>query len=177
MALSEENFKLFFKATGILENDTKPQEKKKRTYGLHGCKIWTCSKITMFSRNPSFVSYPLYHLPLHLRIWNLCLASQPVVKNPPSNAGDSDSIPGSGGTPGEGNGNPLQDSCWDNPTNRKAWQATVHEITKSQTWLSRHARRGCPLQCSLWWETIGSTPIPIDIEWANEVHIHSLHVC
>ena len=52
------------------------------------------------------------------------------------NAGDTGLIPESGGSPGEGNGNPLQYSCLENPTDRAAWQATVHEVTKSQTQLS-----------------------------------------
>ena len=43
-----------------------------------------------------------------------------VVKNPPANTGDSGLIPGSGGTPGEGNGNPLQYSCLGNPMDRGA---------------------------------------------------------
>ena len=38
--------------------------------------------------------------------------------------------------PGGGNGNPLQYSSWDHPTERGAWQATVHGITNSQTGLS-----------------------------------------
>ena len=49
-----------------------------------------------------------------------------VVKNPPANAGNSDSIPGSG----EGNGNPLQYSCLGNPMDRGAWGATVHVVAK-----------------------------------------------
>jgi len=40
--------------------------------------------------------------------------------------GDTSSIPGSGRSPGEGNGNPLQYSCLKNPMDRGAWQATVH---------------------------------------------------
>ena len=59
-----------------------------------------------------------------------------VVKNPPANAGDVSSIPGSGRSPGEGHGNPLQYSCLGNPTDRGAWQATVHGVAKSQTQLS-----------------------------------------
>ena len=43
-----------------------------------------------------------------------------VVKNPPANAGDAGSIPGSGRSPGEGNGNPLQYSCLENPMGRAA---------------------------------------------------------
>ena len=52
------------------------------------------------------------------------------------NAGDLSSIPGSGRSPGEGNGNPLQYSCLENSMDRGAWWATVHGVTKSQTWLS-----------------------------------------
>ena len=48
-------------------------------------------------------------------------------------AGDLGSIPGSGRSPGEGNGNPLQYSCLENPMDRGAWRATVHGVTKSQT--------------------------------------------
>ena len=59
-----------------------------------------------------------------------------VVKNPPAKTGDAGSIPGLGGSPGEGNGNPLQYSCLGNPKDRGAWWATVHRVTKSQTRLS-----------------------------------------
>ena len=53
-----------------------------------------------------------------------------LVKKSACNAGDLDSIPGSGRSPGEGNGNPLQYSCLGNPTDRGAWRATVHSIAK-----------------------------------------------
>ena len=49
--------------------------------------------------------------------------------NPPANAGDLGSIPVSGRCPGEGNGNPLQYSCLENPTDKGAWPVTVHGIT------------------------------------------------
>ena len=52
------------------------------------------------------------------------------------NAGYLGSIPGSGRSPGKGNGNSLQYSCLDNSPYRGAWQATVHGVTKSQTHLS-----------------------------------------
>ena len=48
-------------------------------------------------------------------------------------AGDLGSIPGSGRPPGEGNGNPLQYSCMENPMDGGAWWATVHGVTKNQT--------------------------------------------
>ena len=53
-----------------------------------------------------------------------------VVKNPPANAGDMSLIPGSGRSPGEGNGNPLQYSCRENPTDRGDRWATVQGITE-----------------------------------------------
>ena len=52
------------------------------------------------------------------------------------NAGDPGSIPGSGRSPGEGNGNPLQYSCLENPVDGGAWLATVHGVAKSRTRLS-----------------------------------------
>ena len=52
------------------------------------------------------------------------------------NAGDPGSIPGSGRSPGEGNGNPFQHSCLENPMDGGAWEATVHGVAKSWTQLS-----------------------------------------
>ena len=54
-----------------------------------------------------------------------------VVKNLPANAGDAGLIPGFGRSPGGGNGNPLQYSCLENPTDRGTWWDTVHKITES----------------------------------------------
>ena len=59
-----------------------------------------------------------------------------VGKESACNAGDQDSIPGSGRSSGEGDGNPLQYSCLENPVDRGAWQTTVHGVAKSQTQLS-----------------------------------------
>ena len=62
-----------------------------------------------------------------------------VVKHLPANAGDgrdAGSIPGSGRSPGGGNGNPLQDFCLENSMYRGAWWATVHGVAKSWTQLS-----------------------------------------
>mgnify|MGYP007134379285 CR=1 FL=1 len=53
-----------------------------------------------------------------------------MIKNLPANIGNLSSIPGLGRFLGEGNGNPLQYSCLENPTDRGAWQATVHGIAK-----------------------------------------------
>ena len=54
-----------------------------------------------------------------------------MVKNPPASAGIAGSVPGSGRSPGEGNGHLFQHSCLGNPMNRGAWQATVPGIAKS----------------------------------------------
>ena len=51
---------------------------------------------------------------------------------------ETGSIPGSGRSPGDGNGNPLQYSCLENPTDRGASRATVHGVAKSWTGLSTH---------------------------------------
>ena len=81
-----------------------------------------------------------YHkLPLALSLSNL---GGSVVKNLCVNkgdTGDSGLIPGSGRSPAEGNGNPLQYSCLENPMDRGAWQATVHGVAQNRTqlkWLS-----------------------------------------
>ena len=62
-----------------------------------------------------------------------------VVKNQPSNAEEVALTPGSGRSPEEGNGNPLQYSCMENPMDRGAWRTTVHGVTKNQTQLSNWA--------------------------------------
>ena len=55
------------------------------------------------------------------------------VKASACNVGDLDLIPGSGRSPGEGNGNPFQYSCLENPMDRGTWWATVHGVTESDT--------------------------------------------
>ena len=79
------------------------------------------------------------------RTWASQLAL--VVKNPPgANAADSRDvglIPGSGRSPGVGNGNPLQYSCLGNPKDREAWWATVHRVAKSQTQLKHLSIHAC----------------------------------
>ena len=74
------------------------------------------------------------HAMMFIRVSQVAL----VVKNLPANAGhirDLGSIAGLGRSPGEGTGNPLHYFCLENPMNSGAWQATVHEATKSQTQL------------------------------------------
>ena len=56
-----------------------------------------------------------------------------MIKNPLANAGDVGSIPGSGQSPGDESGNPLQYSSLGDPKDRVAWRATLRWVTKSQT--------------------------------------------
>ena len=71
---------------------------------------------------------------------NFCVKIYPLLgsdgKESACNVGDPGSTPGSGRSPGEGNGNPLQYSCLENPMDRGAWWATVHGVAKSCTRLS-----------------------------------------
>ena len=64
---------------------------------------------------------------------NLASLVAQMVKNLPATQADLSSIPGSERSPGEGNGNPLQYSCLENPMDRGIWWATVHGVKKSQT--------------------------------------------
>ena len=99
------------------------------------------------SNNPTGISSHIDKIPFHPyhTIKGASLVAQ-LVKNLPANAGDVEdpgSIPGSGWSPGEGNGNPFQNSCLENPMDRGVWQATVHEVAKSRTWLKRLSVHTC----------------------------------
>ena len=82
----------------------------------------------------------------------MCIRGFPggsVVKNPPGDARDTGSIPGSGSSPGGGNGNPLQYSCLKNPTDSGAWRAAVHTISKSWAQLSHSTRAWVYMHCTM----------------------------
>ena len=72
---------------------------------------------------------PTQHLPNNLRDFSGGSNGKASV----CNAGDPGSIPGSGRSPGEGNGNPLHYSCLENPMDGGAWWATVHGVAESRT--------------------------------------------
>ena len=116
-------------------------------FGISRCKLicieWV-NKVLLYSTE-NYVQHPVIN---HNGTENekecmyIYVGSGSVVKNLPAmketacSAGDVDSISGSGRSPREGNVNPLQDSCLGNPTDTGIWQATVHRVTKSLTWLS-----------------------------------------
>ena len=101
------------------------------------------------------------------------LVAQRLKRLPVSacNAGDLGSIPGSGRSPGEGNGNPLQYSCLENPVDGGAWWATVHGVTKSWTWLSNFTYGTLHL-LSTYIITISKQPFiilcPFTVNWSTE---------
>ena len=108
---------------------------KFRTYMLNGSiifylKLNSVPSALRCASPPSHLSFLSYiHQPT-------LFPGDIVVKNLPANAGELGSIPGSGRSPGEGSGNPLQYSCMENPMDRGAWRAIVPGVAKSWTWLS-----------------------------------------
>ena len=83
--------------------------------------------VTLLWSTPAHFCSLLYSSVL---MWTRGFPCSSVGKESACNAGDLGSIPGSGRSPGEGNGNPLQYSCLENPMDRGAWQATVHGVAK-----------------------------------------------
>ena len=84
-----------------------------------------------------------------------------MVKNLPANAGDirtTGSIPVLGRSPGGGHGNPFQYSCLENPLDRRAWRATVHRVTKSQTQLKQLSTHVCTMSSQWPTGTKGNGP-------------------
>ena len=108
-----------------------------------------------------------------------------LVKNPPANSGDArdtGSIPDSGRSPGVGNGNPLQYSCLENSTDRGAWWATVHGVTKSPEVTERTLSHACShAQCYSRWlsnSCLLSSSGPLPTIPAPSLHHKScLHSC
>ena len=94
------------------------------------CFVFMTMKIMNCPCGYSFVLFFYFLFFQYLPSTTLSSRLPSVVKNQLANAGDAGSVPGSGRSPGEGNGNPLQYSCLDNPLDRGAWQAIVHGVTK-----------------------------------------------
>ena len=81
-------------------------------------------------------SHPKGHISKYHHLGELGFSDGSHGKESACSAGDPNSIPDSGRSPGEGNSNLLQYSCLENPMDRGTWQATVHGVAKSQTRLS-----------------------------------------
>ena len=92
--------------------------------------------------------------------------------------GNTGSILGLGRSPGGGHGNPLQYSCLENLTDRGAWQATIHRVAKSQTWLKWLSRHTCKAQIvciSMYWNTLKvdwcyASSCPLKMLFNDELH-------
>ena len=109
--------------------------------------------------NVGFFLIRLQGLGISLHVPQFCPLNHPFswkgfpggseVKASAHNAGDLGLIPGLGRSPGEGNGNPLQYSCLENPMDGRAWWATVHGVAKSWTQLSNFTFTAKYFCCSL----------------------------
>ena len=107
-----------------------------------------------------------------------------VGKESACNVGDQSSIPGSGKSPGEGNGYPLQYSCLENPMNRGAWRATVQGVAKNQTWLNdkpflsfpsfqfSSVAKSCPALCDPMDCSIPGLPVHRQLLEPTQTHVH-----
>ena len=82
--------------------------------------------LVLYTQSTCYILSLTYYFILGLQQW---LRGQEST----CDAGDTGSIPGSGRSPGKGNGNPLQYSCLENPLDRGAWRATVRGVIKSWT--------------------------------------------
>ena len=102
------------------------------TWALSSVLMNPVTSLVMYSR-----ACPRGDNPRTQRGWASLVAQ--LLKNPHTKAGDTGSIPGSGKSPGDGNGNPLQYSCLGNPMDRGAWWAIVQGVAKSQIRLSTQA--------------------------------------
>ena len=102
---------------------------------VRGVRSTFCNK-SQWERIGEFIYIYIYSLCVCVYVYIYIQTLDSDDKESPCNAGDPSSIPGSRRSPGEGNGYPLWYSCLESPMDRGAWQAIVHRVTKSQTWLS-----------------------------------------
>ena len=112
---------LYFCFFRFLKNSVLP--KKIRTKNSCWCEN------TAHNLTNNLKSHPFFFFK-RLPVYSWGFPAGSVSKESACSAGDLGSTPGSGGSPGEGNGNPLQYSCLENPTDRGAWRATVHGVAR-----------------------------------------------
>ena len=107
-----------------------------------------------------------------------CTSGFWVWKESACNAGDLRSILGSGRSPGEGNGNPLQYSCLENPMDREAWQATVHGVANESD-ATEWVTHTFPLDGSCWanWGKKDTVNRWLIITGTRTVFVHPLCPC
>ena len=128
----------------VTKSRTRPKQLGMHTYGmylyLYGIYIYISHKdIRTYNTDVSF--FPRLKHGFRSRVFGPCwhimdFPGGSGSKASAYNAGDPGWIPGWGRSPGEGNGNPFQYSCLENPMDGGAWLATVHGVAKSRTRLS-----------------------------------------
>ena len=94
-----------------------------------------------------------------------------AVKVSACNTGDPGSIPGLGRSPGEGNGNPLQYSCLENPMDGGAWWAIVHGVTKRWTWLMQLGNTCCSAswELTIKWKSWREEPFKTHLKGSGDL--------
>ena len=107
------------------------------------------------------LSWPFYYL--HLKEterlpWWL------IGKESTCQSQDTGLIPGSGRSPGEGNGNPFQDSCLGNPRDRGTWQTTVHQFSS--------VAQSCPTLCDPMNRSTPALPVHHHLLEFTQTHVH-----
>ena len=95
-----------------------------------------------------------------------------AVRNSPENAGDRGLIPGSGRSPREGNGNPIQFSCLGNLMDRRAWQAIEHGVAKRDSVQFSSAVQSCPTLCNSMDHSMPGLPVHHQLLTLTQTHIY-----
>ena len=125
-------------------------------HGVARSQTWLKQLNTAYrcpQQNSGSLTWFLLFLPPYKASWyfrmDICLLGGLDGKESACSAGDLGLIPGSERSPGEGNSNPLQYSCQNNPVNKGAWWVTVHRVVKSQTWLKQLSTQALPSKLCL----------------------------
>ena len=103
-------------------------------------------------------------------IWGFLGGS--AVRNSPDNAGDRGLIPGSGRSPREGNGNPIQFSCLGNLMDRRALQAIEHGVAKRDSVQFSSAVQSCPTLCNSMDHSMPGLPVHHQLLKLTQTHIY-----
>ena len=123
----------------LVEKDAEFSQREVKKIVEEAHSWMNCVAIYQDDHCPSGLGWPsknIYLLTTYYAPLSKDLPCSSNGKESACNAGDLGSIPRLERSTGEGNGNPLQYSCLENPMDRGAWQATVHGVAKSQTWLT-----------------------------------------
>ena len=125
------------------------------------CSLWIYTCLTLF---PDVIFFHIKTTVVDIVYTYMVFPGGSMVKNLPANAEDLGSIPGLGRSPGEGNGNPLQCSCLENPRDGGAWWAAVYGVAQSQTRLKWQQQTSCSAgKTPLFWCLQQKVPPPVGL--------------